>query len=136
MKTSTDAAASSSDDVDHPLVYEVNTRVLLRELSDAAGQRVTLDRIPDRLLDGWARLGFDAVWLMGVWTTGKIGLAIAAAAEDLAKEYLGGPSRLQPCRDVIGSPYAVKAYTVAGGVGGREGAAGSPPPAGDVGGSG
>jgi hypothetical protein len=35
----------------HPLVYEVNTRVLVNELSVAAQDPVTLATIPDRVID-------------------------------------------------------------------------------------
>ena len=35
----------------HPVLYEINTRVLLRELSLAAGKAVTLGTIPGALLE-------------------------------------------------------------------------------------
>ncbi len=57
----------------HPLVYEVNARVLLKELSVREGKRITLGTIPDDVLQGWADQGMDAVWMMGVWATGPIG---------------------------------------------------------------
>ncbi|MBM2841179.1 MAG: glycosidase [Bacteroidetes bacterium] len=104
----------------HPLVYEVNTRVLLRELQAEHGEEVTLGTIPDKLLDEWAALGFDAIWLMGVWTTGKIGLEIARTDKSLLEEY----KRVLPNfseEDVIGSPYAVKAYVVSPALGGNKG---------------
>ena len=57
----------------HPLLYEINTRVWVRELSARAGKRLTLDTIPPEEVERIAALGFDAVWLMGVWTTGLAG---------------------------------------------------------------
>lgn len=102
----------------HPLLYEVNTRVLINELSARHGEPVTLGTIPEAVIDEWASLGFDAIWLMGVWTTGKTGLEIARQYPALQGEYakaLPDVSR----DDIIGSPYAVKAYTVSSSLGGR-----------------
>ena len=102
----------------HPLLYEVNARVLVNELSLAARKRITLATIPDAVLDEWAELGFDAIWLMGVWSTGKIGLQIARDYPVLQDEY----KKVLPdftLDDVIGSPYAVKAYTVSAVLGGN-----------------
>ena len=65
------------DRTKHPLVYEVNTRVLVRELSAAAGRKRTLEDLPEEMLEEWESLGFDAIWLMGVWTTGRLGEEIA-----------------------------------------------------------
>ncbi|MDL1893067.1 alpha-amylase [Sphingobacteriales bacterium CHB3] len=101
----------------HPVLYEVNARVFLNELSQQAGKKITLDIIPDSVLDEWSQLGFDAVWLMGAWTTGKLGIEIARSHEVLRPVY----RRALPDytdEDVAGSPYAVNAYTVARSLGG------------------
>ncbi len=104
---------------DHPLVYEVNARVLINELSRQREEKVTLADIPDDLVDRWASLGFDAVWLMGVWTTGALGREIAADVPGLRDEY---PKILPDftAEDVLGSPYAVKSYTVSPLLGGPD----------------
>jgi hypothetical protein len=104
----------------HPIVYEVNTRVLVRELEQRTGERVTLGTIPDAVLDEWADFGFDAVWLMGVWTTGDIGVAIARSHEGLQTEFRHALPDYRT-EDIVGSPYAVKAYTVAAALGGDQG---------------
>jgi hypothetical protein len=57
----------------HPSLYQVNTRVLLRELSGRLGRPATLDDIPDRALDVWAATGFEWLWLLSVWQTGLAG---------------------------------------------------------------
>lgn len=101
----------------HPLVYEINTRVLLRELDGKTGEQVTLATIPDEMLDEWALLGFDAIWMMGVWTTGNIGLEIARSEESLLQSYKAVLPDFAD-DDVIGSPYAVKAYTIPAHLGG------------------
>ncbi len=101
----------------HPLVYEINTRVLLRELGRKKGVQATLATIPDEMLDEWAHLGFDAIWMMGVWTTGNIGLEIARSDEGLQQSYKAVLPDFAD-EDVIGSPYAVKAYTISENLGG------------------
>jgi hypothetical protein len=105
-------------DTKHPLLFEINTRVLFRELSEKAGKRITLGTIPDEVIDSWQELGFDAIWLMGVWTTGDIGLGIARAHSGLQEEFRRALPDLQE-DDIIGSPYAVKAYTVSEELGGN-----------------
>jgi glycosidase len=102
----------------HPVLYEVNARVLIRELSEQLGKKVTLGTIPDEVLDEWADSGFDAVWLMGVWTTGQIGLSIARSHSGLREEYLRALPDLTD-DDIIGSPYAVKSYAVSRDLGGN-----------------
>ncbi|MBK7258140.1 MAG: hypothetical protein IPI01_10115 [Ignavibacteriae bacterium] len=69
----------------HPVLYEVNTRVLLHELSQESGDAMTLADIPDRIVDEWCALGIDAVWLMGVWTTGALGRQLALDTPDCMK---------------------------------------------------
>jgi hypothetical protein len=93
----------------HPLVYEVNARVLLKELSVREGKRITLGTIPDDVLQDWADQGMDGVWMMGVWATGPIGVKIAREHEGLRGEYKKVLTDFSD-DDVIGSPYAVQAY--------------------------
>jgi hypothetical protein len=100
----------------HPLVLEINARVLLSEVSARERKRITLGTLPDRLLDEWA--GFDAVWLMGVWTTGEISISIARTHEGLLAEY----RRVLPDfteEDILGSPYSVREYAVPRAMGGN-----------------
>src|SRR5512140_1796169 len=86
----------------HPVVYEVNTRVLLTELSRQEGRLVTLATFPESLLDNWKDLGFDAIWLMGIWNTGTIGMSIARSHEGLRQEYRQALPDLVP-EDITGS---------------------------------
>lgn len=51
----------------HPTLYQINTRVWLTERCTRLGRNVTLDDIPDKQLDGLQRLGFDWIYLLGVW---------------------------------------------------------------------
>jgi hypothetical protein len=106
----------------HPLLYEVNVRVLLTELSAVEGKTVTLASIPDRVLDEWEAWGFDAIWLMGVWTIGEVSKNIARTHEGLQAEFRKILPDFSP-NDVTGSPYAVKDYHVPRSLGDDEGLA-------------
>jgi hypothetical protein len=103
----------------HPVVYEVNVRVLLLELGAERGRRVTLDQVPDAVLDRWAAYGFDAVWLMGAWTTGDVGRSIARTHSGLQEEYRKALPDVTD-DDILGSPYAVQAYAIPPQYGGDE----------------
>ncbi|HEV8634385.1 MAG TPA: alpha-amylase [Chloroflexota bacterium] len=100
---------------DHPFVYEINTRVWLRELGLA-----TLAEVPEGELERLAQ--FDYVWLMGVWRTGPEARARALAHEELRRAY---DAALPGWRasDVGASPYALADYRVADELGGPAGLA-------------
>ncbi|OYT71353.1 MAG: alpha-amylase [Chloracidobacterium sp. CP2_5A] len=66
------------------LLYEINARL--------NGQRFA--EITDAQLSRYAALGFDALWLMGVWAIGPEGVA-------MSKRY---------APDFVGSPYAISDY--------------------------
>jgi hypothetical protein len=46
----------------HPLLFQINTRVWLTELSRILGRPATLDDIPDTELDRLVQMRFDWVW--------------------------------------------------------------------------
>jgi hypothetical protein len=103
-----------------PLVYEINTRVWLRELSARYRRTVTLATVPSQEIAPLAALGFDAVWLMGVWATGPEAVWAARHDARMHEEY----DRALPDGtedDIIGSPYAVSRYEVAEEIGGAGG---------------
>ncbi len=104
----------------HPLVYEVNTRILLQELSAVQGKAVTLTTIPDAVLDEWAGLGFDAIWMMGVWNSGKAGEEVARDHPGLREDIRKVLPDLTPA-DIGPSPYSVKEYKVPRSMGGLTG---------------
>ncbi len=62
----------------YPLLFQINTRVWLTELSRKLGRPATLDDIPDAELDRLAERGFDWIWLLSVWRTGPAGPRDAA----------------------------------------------------------
>src|SRR5512138_1696551 len=94
-----------------PLLYEINTRCWLNELSQAAGRAITLANVPEAQFAGWQRLGFTHIWLMGVWTTGPRARAEALNSPELRRSY----DEVLPDwkeADVAGSPYSIAAYEV------------------------
>jgi len=110
-------AAVASFYMRFPLLYEINTRCWLRELSTAAGNTLTLAEVPQAEIDSWRSLGFSHVWLMGVWRTGNQG---RGAALREARKSPAFPAALPDWKeeDIAGSPYAVAGYTVADELGG------------------
>jgi hypothetical protein len=93
----------------HPMLYEVNTRVLLGGIARRLGRPAGLDDIPDEALRAAAALGFDWIWFLGVWQTGEAARAVSrthAACQD-------GFRRVLPdltSDDVCGSPFAVAGF--------------------------
>ncbi len=104
----------------HPLLYELNTRCWLSELSERARRRVTLANVPDSEFQRWQQLGFTHVWLMGVWTTGPRSRAVARAATGDWQERGESPRHFRAV-DIAGSPYAISEYRVARELGGEAG---------------
>ena len=95
----------------YPVLLEVNTRVWLTDLSHDLGRTITLEDIPERSLDAFAEMGFDWVWLMGVWTTGALGQQISREHAEWRVEFENTLSDL--CDDDIGgSGFAVTEYKV------------------------
>lgn len=101
----------------YPVVYEINARLWVRELRARGLEAPTLDDVPAEELEALARWGFDAVWLMGVWTVSAGPVAIARSDPGLRAEY----DRVLPGwteDDVIGSPYAIGDYVASAELGG------------------
>lgn len=104
----------------NPILYEINTRCWLRELSDAAGHDINLDDVPETEFTRWRKLGFTHIWLMGVWATGPKCRAMALKEPNLIRAY----DQIIPGwreEDVGGSPYAIADYKVPRALGGDSG---------------
>ena len=104
----------------HPVIYEINTWVWLTELSKKAGKAVDLASVPAAEWDSITALGFDAVWLMGVWQRSPAGIAIANRNTGLLEDFRRALPDFRP-DDNVGSPYCVRRYEVDGHLGGPEG---------------
>ena len=103
----------------HPLLYEINTRCWLRELSQKQGRAVSLADVPETEIAAWRDLGFTHIWLMGVWTTGPRARARALTDPVQRAAYTKVLGTWQD-EDVAGSPYAIAEYAVLEDLGGGD----------------
>jgi len=101
----------------HPLLYQVNTRVMMRELGVALRRKATLDDVPDAFLDEVASRGFDWLWFLGVWRTGPAARAVSRSRADWREGFLRDLPDLSE-EDIAGSPFAVQGYEVSPALGG------------------
>jgi Alpha amylase, catalytic domain len=103
-----------------PVMYEINIRCWLRELSSKNRRPIDLGNVPEPELTRWQNLGFTHIWLMGSWTTGPLSRARNLARPSQMDRYV---EVLPDCKeeDVAGSPYAIAAYQVPDGLGGEPG---------------
>jgi len=106
----------------YPSLYQINTRVWLRSLSGRYGQPITLAKVPDEELNQLARLGFDWIWLLGVWRTGDLGQQIARELPELRQVFREALPDYQET-DICSSPFAITAYSVSLDLGGDHGLA-------------
>src|SRR6185312_5348193 len=93
------------------LLYQINTRVWLTELSRALGRPATLDNIPNAELDHLAQLGFHWVWFLSVWQTGPAAQRVSRSNPGWRKEFEETLPDLRE-EDVAGSGFAIQNYTV------------------------
>ena len=102
----------------YPMLYQINTRVWLTELSAALGGPATLDDIPDAALDRLAQRGFDWVWFLSVWQTGQAGQRISRTNPEWRREFQETLPDLRE-EDIAGSGFAIAGYTVHPDLGGN-----------------
>ena len=100
-----------------PSLYQINTRVWLTELSRVLGRRATLDDIPDAELDRLAAAGFDWIWLLSVWQTGKAARQVSLANPEWRHEFEETLPDLSD-DDIGGSGFAITGYKVHSALGG------------------
>ncbi len=101
----------------YPALYQINLRPWLAELGHGLDRPATLDDVPDLALDRLAGLGFDWLWLLGVWRTGPLARREAVDAADLWPSYRAALPDLV-ADDICASPFAVAGYEVAPELGG------------------
>ena len=110
--------------IPQPFLYEINTWPWLEAISRNEGTAVDLGSVPDRYWDEIADLGFDGVWLMGVWQRSPAGIAIALSNDNLRASF-GAALADWRAQDVVGSPYCIRDYRVDDHLGGTSGLAGA-----------
>jgi hypothetical protein len=101
----------------YPILFQINTRVWLEELSRSLHRPATLDDIPDADLDGLVEAGFDWVWFLSVWQTGLRGQQVSRSNHEWRKEFEETLPDLRE-EDIAGSGFAITGYTVHGNLGG------------------
>lgn len=102
----------------YPMLYEINTRVWLTELSGQLARSATLDDIPDGELDHIAGLGVDWVWFLSVWQTGHAAQVVSRTNSEWRREFQETLPDLQE-QDIAGSGFAITAYIVHQSLGGN-----------------
>ncbi len=90
----------------YPSLYQINTRVWLRE---KWGPEATLKDIPDEELDELAGKGFDWIYLLSVWQTGEAGKEMSRKNPQWTSSYREGLPDLKE-EDICGSGFAITAY--------------------------
>ncbi|HEX7961532.1 MAG TPA: alpha-amylase family glycosyl hydrolase, partial [Terriglobales bacterium] len=93
----------------HPQLYEINLWPWLDRLSIQERQRVTLGSIPDAELDKLQELGFDLIYMMGVWTRSRVGRTLSRSLPNLFVDYEAALPDWT-IQDVVGSPFSIHAY--------------------------
>ena len=93
----------------HPHLYEINAWAWLYDLSRRMRRNISLRDVPDSEWDALAELGFDFIWLMGIWER----------SPESRREFRGDKTSFVDFRcalpgctmnDVVGSPYAIHRY--------------------------
>src|SRR5690348_7624171 len=106
----------------NPMVYEIPTWVWLAEIGQQLGRAVDLGTVPSEYWHRIAELGFDAVWLMGVWERSPAGIGISMSNPGLLASFREALPDFQAA-DNVGSPYCVRQYVVDAHLGGPDGLA-------------
>ena len=93
----------------HPHLYQVNTWPWLDALSSAAGRRIALADVPDAEWDRLAALGFDYVYLLGIWKRSIAGRRMFRTdADGFARFDHALPG--WTVESVVGSPFSIGDY--------------------------
>lgn len=92
-------------------IYEINTRIWLRQLSDKHKRQIKLRDIPDEEIVRFKDFGFDCLWFMGVWLVSKEARNAAIKDAGLMNEFKSALPDLK-LEDISSSPYAIAGYEV------------------------
>ena len=102
----------------YPMLYQINTRVWLTELSGKLGRTATLDDIPDSELDRLASFGFEWLWFLSVWQTGPRSRQVSRTNPEWRADFEETLPDLTE-DDIQGSGFAITGYTVHENLGGN-----------------
>lgn len=102
----------------HPVIHQLNTWAWLNQLTrEAAGRPVTLANVPEAELQRLTGLGFEGVWLMGVWRRSPAARRIAREGVEFQSGNRLALPDYSP-EDVVGSAYSIYDYSVDAALGG------------------
>ncbi len=93
----------------NPCLFQINTRVWLGELSKEIGRHATLKDIPNHFLDSLKNQGFNWIYFLSVWQTGKFGQNVSRSQNAWIEGFRKDLSDLVQ-DDICGSGFAVTAY--------------------------
>ena len=100
----------------HPHLYQINAYAWLEHLSEKLGRRIRLADVPDSEWDAIGAMGFDIVWLMGIWQRSPISRKLDQQNTGVYAAYTEALPGWTP-DDIIGSPYSVLQYEPEGRIG-------------------
>jgi hypothetical protein len=106
----------------YPTLFQINTRVWLRRLSQQTGAQITLADIDEATIDAFVERGFNWIWLLSVWRTGAAGRAVSRGNPQWRTEFMTVLPDLAE-DDICGSGFAITAYEVSDALGGEAGLA-------------
>ena len=101
----------------YPALYQVNIRVTLNALSKQLQRPTTFDDVTNDVIDDWAATGFEWIWLLSVWQTGKTAQAISRSDSHWRTEFQKTLPDLID-EDIGGSGFAIQEYHVSRELGG------------------
>lgn len=107
----------------HPVLYQLNTRVYLTEISKQLGRRATLEDIPQHFIGFLADRGVTILWLLSVWATGPRSQQESRGNPQWLHEFSKVLDNLQT-DDIGGSGFAIEDYRVSDLLGGPKALAG------------
>jgi glycosidase len=94
-----------------PLLFQVNTRVNLKDAERTLGRKTTLDDFPEAELTRYSDAGFNWIWMLSVWQTGAIGREISRKNPEWRTEFKQTLPDLKE-EDIPGSGFAITGYDV------------------------
>lgn len=93
--------------MNHPTIYEINTRVWIKNF----GADAKLYSITDEFIHQLREWGINYLWLMGVWKNNPEAVSEYCFEPDLVNSYNKALPDWKKS-DVIGSPYSIDSYEV------------------------
>jgi len=103
----------------NPHVLEIHAHAWMKSLKKQLGAQVTIADVPEKALFEIKDMGFDAIWLMGVWLESPASREIARN-EPSINAYLAQIRPGYSKEDIMGSPYSIYGYDVHPALGGND----------------